>query len=145
KADQKKRDVSRVKCYNYKKEGHFAKDCKKAKVKDYEYYKTKILLPKKDKDEQVLLAEDQAWMELSSDSNQEINASMVFMAQIKKVLSDSEVSSLFANEKISEEKYAKLEGERYEYMIRYSAYFDNDKQHRKQIADQEVLYDKISI
>nr|GFC58869.1 hypothetical protein [Tanacetum cinerariifolium] len=29
-------------------------------------------------------------------------------------------------------------------MIRYSAYFDNDKQHRKQIADQEVLYDKMS-
>nr|GEU46680.1 reverse transcriptase domain-containing protein [Tanacetum cinerariifolium] len=43
------------------------------------------------------------------------------------------------------EKYAKLEAERYEYMIRYSAYFDNDKQHRKQIADQEVLYDKMSI
>nr|GEY77124.1 integrase, catalytic region, zinc finger, CCHC-type, peptidase aspartic, catalytic [Tanacetum cinerariifolium] len=42
-------------------------------------------------------------------------------------------------------KYAKLEAERYEYMIRYSAYFDNDKQHRKQIADQEVLYDKMSV
>nr|GFA86185.1 hypothetical protein [Tanacetum cinerariifolium] len=44
-----------------------------------------------------------------------------------------------------QEKYAKLEAERYEYMIRYSAYFDNDKQHRKQIADQEVLYDKMSV
>nr|GEX16116.1 reverse transcriptase domain-containing protein [Tanacetum cinerariifolium] len=53
---------NRVKCYNCKKEGHFSKDCKKAKVKDYEYYKTKMLLAKKDKDEQVLLAEDQAWM-----------------------------------------------------------------------------------
>nr|GFB70733.1 hypothetical protein [Tanacetum cinerariifolium] len=60
KADEKKKDMSRVKCYNCKKEGHFAKDCKKAKVKDYEYYKTKMLLAKKDKDEQVLLAEDQA-------------------------------------------------------------------------------------
>nr|GEY61481.1 hypothetical protein [Tanacetum cinerariifolium] len=108
KTNEKKRDVSRDKCYNYKKEGHFAKDCKKAKVKDYEYYKTKMLLTKKDKDEQVFLAEDQAWME-------------------------------------SSKKYAKLEAERYEYMIRYSAYFDNDKQHRKQIADQEVLYDKMSV
>nr|GFB24997.1 hypothetical protein [Tanacetum cinerariifolium] len=62
KADEKKRDINRVKCYNWKKEGHFAKDCKKAKVKDYEYYKTNMLLAKKDKDEQVLLAEDQAWM-----------------------------------------------------------------------------------
>nr|GFB76926.1 hypothetical protein [Tanacetum cinerariifolium] len=57
---------------------------------------------KKDKDEQVLLAEDQAWMESSSDSDQEINANMVFMAQIEKVLSDSEASSSSADEKISE-------------------------------------------
>nr|GEV28515.1 hypothetical protein [Tanacetum cinerariifolium] len=120
-----------------KKQEFFKTDCKKAKVKDYEYYKTKMLLAKKDKDEQVLLAEDQAWMESSSDSDQEINANMVFMAQIEKVLSDSEASSSSADEKISE-------AERYEYMIRYSAYFDNDKQHRKQIADQQVLYDKMS-
>nr|GEX65389.1 hypothetical protein [Tanacetum cinerariifolium] len=220
-----------------KREGHFAKDCKKAKVKDYEYYKTKMLLAKKDKDEQVLLAEDQAWMESSSDSDQKINANMVFMAQIEKVISDSEASSSSTDEKISEvsyylseseseyefktseyydnytnyglfvnndddqenfhdtieyasenfienhidsqkdydtsnvdhndpeekdhlvdklirkfnhkiakcqkriekEKYAKLKAERYEYMIRYSVYFNNDKQHRKQIADQQVL------
>nr|GEY53838.1 hypothetical protein [Tanacetum cinerariifolium] len=80
KADEKKKDMSKVKCYNCKKKGHFAKDCKKAKVKDYNYYKTKMLLAKKDSDEQVLLAEDQAWMESSSDSDQEINANMVFMA-----------------------------------------------------------------
>nr|GEY86876.1 putative reverse transcriptase domain-containing protein [Tanacetum cinerariifolium] len=80
KDDEKKRDMSKVKCYNYKKEGHFAKDCKKAKVKDYNYYKTKMLLAKKDSDEQVLLAKDQAWMESSSDSDQEINANMVFIA-----------------------------------------------------------------
>nr|GFC16874.1 hypothetical protein [Tanacetum cinerariifolium] len=44
-----------------------------------------------------------------------------------------------------QKKYAKLEAERYEYIIRYSAYFDNDKQHRKQIADQQVLFDKMSV
>nr|GFC11909.1 hypothetical protein [Tanacetum cinerariifolium] len=69
KDDEKKRDMSKVKCYNCKKEGHFAKDCKKAKVKDYNYSKTKMLLAKKDSDEQVLFAEDQAWMESSSDSD----------------------------------------------------------------------------
>nr|GEX99610.1 hypothetical protein [Tanacetum cinerariifolium] len=52
KADDKKRDMSKVKCYNLT----------------------------KDSDEQVLLAEDQAWIESSSDSDQEINANMVFMA-----------------------------------------------------------------
>nr|GEV02989.1 hypothetical protein [Tanacetum cinerariifolium] len=225
KADEKKRDMSKVKCYNCKKEGHFSKDCKKAKIKDYNYYKTKMLLAKKDSDGQVLLAEDQAWMESSSDSDQEINANMVFTAQLKrffqnqtKVLhllkkpllsekftenhidsqkdydkskvdhNDSEkkghlVDKLIRkfNHKIAKcqkrieknvdlldqtkvlkdqlqvkhvvidthvechEKYAKLEEERYEYMIRYSALFDNDKQHRKQIADQEVLFDKMSV
>nr|GEV80863.1 hypothetical protein [Tanacetum cinerariifolium] len=48
KDDEKKQDMSRVKY------------CKKVKVKDYEYYKAKMLLAKKDKDEQVILAEDQA-------------------------------------------------------------------------------------
>nr|GFA51104.1 integrase, catalytic region, zinc finger, CCHC-type, peptidase aspartic, catalytic [Tanacetum cinerariifolium] len=43
-----------------------------------------------------------------------------------------------------QEKYAKLKAERYEHMIRHSAYFDNDKQHRKQITDQQVLFDKMS-
>nr|GEZ15465.1 hypothetical protein [Tanacetum cinerariifolium] len=90
KTDEKKRDMSKVKCYNCKKEGHSAKDCKKAKVKDYNYYKTKMLLAKKDNDEQRLLTEDQAWMESSSDFDQEINATMVFMAQIEKVLSESD-------------------------------------------------------
>nr|GFA17266.1 hypothetical protein [Tanacetum cinerariifolium] len=80
KDDEKKRDMSKVKCYNCKKEGHFAKDCKKEKVKDYNYYKTKMLLAKKDSDKQVLLAKDQAWIESSSDSDQEINANMVFVA-----------------------------------------------------------------
>nr|GFA72412.1 hypothetical protein [Tanacetum cinerariifolium] len=112
---EKKRDMSRVKCYNCKKEGHFAKDCKKVKVKDYEYYKTNMLLAKKDKDEQVLLAEDQAWMESSNDSNQEINANMVFIAQIEKVLSDSEASSSSADEKISEkQEFVKTDNKRVE-------------------------------
>nr|GEV05498.1 hypothetical protein [Tanacetum cinerariifolium] len=112
KDDEKKRDISRVKCYNCKKEGHFAKDCKKAKVKDYEYYKTKMLLAKKDKDEQVLLAEDQVWMESNSDSDQEINANMVFMAQIKKVFSDSEASSSSADEKIFKKRVEKANQQR---------------------------------
>nr|GEV10355.1 hypothetical protein [Tanacetum cinerariifolium] len=90
---------------------HFAKDCKKAKVKDYEYYKTKMLLAKKDKDEHVLLAEDQAWMESSSDSDQEINANMVLMVQIEKFLSDSKASSSSSYDKIAEVSYYTSESE----------------------------------
>nr|GEV19604.1 retrovirus-related Pol polyprotein from transposon TNT 1-94 [Tanacetum cinerariifolium] len=47
--------------------------------------------------------------------------------------------------KDDEKKRDTSKAERYEYMIRYSVYFDNDKEHRKQIADQEVLYDKMSV
>nr|GEU74966.1 hypothetical protein [Tanacetum cinerariifolium] len=124
KADEKKRDMSKVKCYNCKKEGHFAKDCKKAKVKDYNYYKTKMLLAKKDSDEQVLLAEDQAWMESNSDSDQEINANMVFMAQIEKVLSESDESSSSAEETIAEVAYYTSESEN-ESEFETLEYYDN--------------------
>nr|GEV01920.1 hypothetical protein [Tanacetum cinerariifolium] len=143
KDDEKKRAMSKVKCYNCKKEGHFAKDCKKVKVKDYEYYKIKMLLAKKDKDEQVLLDEDQAWMESSSDSNQEINANMVFMAQIEKVLLDSEASSLSTDDKISEVAYYLSESES-EPEYETSEYYDNTTTYGLFVNDnddQEIFYD----
>ncbi|GJY68811.1 retrovirus-related pol polyprotein from transposon TNT 1-94 [Tanacetum coccineum] len=105
KEDGKKQDMSKVKCYNCKKEGHFSKDCKKAKVKDYNYYKTKMLLTKKDSDEQVLLAEDQVWMESSSDSDEELSANMAFMAKMEKILLDSEESSSSTEKTIAEVSY----------------------------------------
>nr|GEY74464.1 hypothetical protein [Tanacetum cinerariifolium] len=149
--DEKKRDTSKVKCYNYKKEGHFVKDCKKVKVKDYEYYKTKMLLAKKDKDEQVLLAEDQIWMESSSDSDQEINANMVFMAQIEKVLSDSEASSSYVDDKISEVSYYLSESENEseyetsEYYEKTTTYglFVNDNDDQEIFHDCENLYENL--
>nr|GEX90724.1 hypothetical protein [Tanacetum cinerariifolium] len=135
----------KVKCYNCKKEGHFAKDCKKAKVKDYNYYKTKMLLAKKDSDEQVLLAEDQAWMESSSDSDKEINANMVFMAQIEKVLSDSDKSSSSAEETITVVAYYTSESES-ESEFETSEYYDNSTNYGlfvKNNDDQEFFYDAI--
>ncbi|GJS70635.1 retrovirus-related pol polyprotein from transposon TNT 1-94 [Tanacetum coccineum] len=113
KADEKKRDMSKVKCYNCKKEGHFAKDCKKAKS--------------------------------STDSDQEINANMVFMAKMEKVLSDSEESSSSAEETIAEVSYytsdskSKSEYETSEYYdnsTNYGLFMDNDD-------DQEIFHDAI--
>nr|GEY65932.1 hypothetical protein [Tanacetum cinerariifolium] len=124
-------------------EGHFVKYYKKVKVKDYEYYKKKMLLAKKDKDEQVLLAEDQPWMESSSDSDQEINVNMVFMAQIEKVLSDSKTSSSSADDNISKVSYYISESEsesRYE----TSEYYDNTTSYGLFVNDnddQEIFHD----
>nr|GEV93702.1 hypothetical protein [Tanacetum cinerariifolium] len=119
KDDEKKQDMSKVKCYNCKKEGHFATDCKKVKVKDYEYYKTKILLAKKDKDEQVLLAEDQAWMESSKTSSTSADDKI---SEVSYYLSESE----------SESEYETLEY--YDNTTTYGLFVnDND--------DQEIFYD----
>nr|GEZ84477.1 hypothetical protein [Tanacetum cinerariifolium] len=119
KANKIKRDMSKVKCYNFKKEGHFAKDYKKAK--------------------------DQVWMESSSDSDQEINVNMVFMAKMEKVLSDLDESSSSAEETIAEVAYytseseSKSEYETLEYYDHSTNYclFVNDND------DQEIFYDAI--
>nr|GEX98605.1 hypothetical protein [Tanacetum cinerariifolium] len=104
-----------------------------------------MLLAKKDKDEQVLLAEDQAWMESSSDSDQEINANMVFMAQIEKVLSESEASSSSADEKIYEVSYYLSESES-ESEFETSEYYDNSTNYGLFVNnndEQEIFHDAI--
>nr|GEW86172.1 retrovirus-related Pol polyprotein from transposon TNT 1-94 [Tanacetum cinerariifolium] len=100
------------------------KEDKKADEKKRDMSKTKMLLAKKDSNKQVLLAEVQAWMESSSDLDQEINANMVFMAKMEKVLSDSNASSSSAKETIAELAYYTSESEsKSEYET--SEYYDN--------------------
>nr|GEW75042.1 hypothetical protein [Tanacetum cinerariifolium] len=121
KVDEKKRDMSKVKCYNCKKEGNFAKDCNKAKVNDYNYYKTKM------------------------DLDQEISANMVFMAKIEKVLSDSEESSSSAKETIAEVSYYSSNSES-EYEYETSEYYDNSTNYGLCVDnddDQEIFHDAI--
>nr|GEX46223.1 hypothetical protein [Tanacetum cinerariifolium] len=88
---------------------------------------------------------DQAWMESSRDSDQEINANMVFMAQIEKVLSNSEASSSSADKKIYEVSYYLLESESesefetleyYDNSTHYGLFVNNDD-------DQEIFHDAI--
>nr|GFC07716.1 hypothetical protein [Tanacetum cinerariifolium] len=112
---------------------------------DYEYYKRKMLLAKKEKDEQVLLAKDLAWMESSSDSDQEINANMVFMAQINKVLSDLEASSSSADEKIFDVSYYLSKSES-ESEFESLEYYDNSTNYGLFVNnndDQEIFHDAI--
>nr|GEU58336.1 hypothetical protein [Tanacetum cinerariifolium] len=118
---------------------------KKDDEKKRDMSRTKMLLAKKDKDEHVLLAEDQAWMESSSDSDQEINANMVFMDQIEKVLSDSEASSSSVDEKIYEVSYYLSESES-EYEFENSEYYDNFTDYGLFVNnddDQEIFHDAI--
>nr|GEU50982.1 retrovirus-related Pol polyprotein from transposon TNT 1-94 [Tanacetum cinerariifolium] len=118
---------------------------KKKRDMNYNYYKTKMLLAKKDSDEQVLLAEDQAWMESSSDSDLKINANMVFMAKMEKVLSDSDKSFSSAEETITEVAYYTSESESefeyeslefYDNFTNYGLFVNDD-------VDQEIFHDAI--
>nr|GEX44140.1 Gag-Pol polyprotein [Tanacetum cinerariifolium] len=169
KDDEKKRGMSKVKCYNCKKEEHFAKDCKKAKVKDYNYYKTKMLVAKKDSDEQVLLTEDQAWMESKSDESS--SSVKETIAEVAYYTSESENEfefetseyydnstnyGLFVNNdddqdifhdaiKSASERFIENHIDSQKDYDKYSALCDNDKQHRKKIDEQEVLFDKMSV
>nr|GEW65560.1 hypothetical protein [Tanacetum cinerariifolium] len=133
-----------------KKQEYVKSDDKKVKKKDdkkkRDMAKSNViimLLTKKDKDEQVLLAEDHAWMESSSDSDQEINANMVFIAQIKKVFSDSEASSSSADDKIFEVSYYLSESES-ESKYETSKYYDNNTTYGLFVNDnddQEIFHD----
>ncbi|GJR05399.1 integrase, catalytic region, zinc finger, CCHC-type containing protein [Tanacetum coccineum] len=122
KEDGKKRDMIKVKCYNCKKKGHFAKYCKKTKVKDYNYYKTKMLVAKKDSDEQVLLTEDQVWMELSKESSSSAEETIAVVSYYS---SDSKSESEFE----TSDYYDKIK-------INYGLFVDNDD-------DQETFHDAI--
>nr|GFC96725.1 hypothetical protein [Tanacetum cinerariifolium] len=126
-----------------KKQEFVKTDDKKVEKKDDEKIRGMSKFAKKDKDEQVLLAEDQAWMESSSDSDQEINANMVFMAQIEKLLSDSETSSSSADDKISEVSYYLSESES-ESEYETSDYYDNTTTYGFFVNDnddQEIFHD----
>nr|GFB33615.1 hypothetical protein [Tanacetum cinerariifolium] len=77
------------------------------------------------------------------DSDQEINANMIFMAQIEKVLSDSEVSTSSADDKISEVSYYLSESES-ESEYETSEYYDNITTYglfMNDNDDQEIFHD----
>nr|GEU69951.1 hypothetical protein [Tanacetum cinerariifolium] len=166
KDDEKKRDMSRVKCYNCKKEGHFAKDCKKVKVKDYEYYKTKMLLEKKDKDKQKVLFDSEA---SSSSADEKIFKVSYYLSESEsesdfvtsKYYDNSTNYGLFLNNDDDQEIFhdaIEFASENFieNHIDSQKEYDKSDVDHndseekdhlvdKKKIADQEVLYDKMSV
>nr|GFC23980.1 hypothetical protein [Tanacetum cinerariifolium] len=80
-----------------------------------------------------------------SDSDQEINANMVFMAKMEKVLSDSDESSSSAEETIAKVAYYTFESES-ESEYETSEYYDNYTNYGLFVNDnddQEIFHDAI--
>nr|GEY06304.1 hypothetical protein [Tanacetum cinerariifolium] len=100
---------------------------------------------KKADDKKRDMSKDQTWIESSSDSDQEINANMVFMAQIEKVLSESDESSSSAEETIAEVAYYTSESES-ESEFETSEYYDNTTNYSLFVNnddDQEIFHNAI--
>nr|GEZ34216.1 hypothetical protein [Tanacetum cinerariifolium] len=86
-----------IQCFNCKKFGHFAKECKKPKrVKDYSHHKKKMLLCKQAKKGVSLQAKQANWLEDTDEEidEQELEAHYGYMEKIQEVhTTDSETNT----------------------------------------------------
>ncbi|KAI3746674.1 hypothetical protein L6452_09113 [Arctium lappa] len=132
-------------CYNCGKTGHFAKDCRRSKVKNSDYYKNKMLLAKQQEAGKVLMAEDEYWLDHSDEEEEdEEKDEAVNMCLMGKQESDAEADLDDEEEEVCDLSYSDLMNKMHAMSLKQQELESNLKRENGVITDKNQLIQKLS-